>query len=67
MLQGLTVMVLPTAKGDDASKVDEVIVKMHEPKVVVPVAVLPPDEMVNAGVAEVSLNATVVVDVVPKK
>lgn len=65
MLQGWTVMTLPTASGDGAVKVEAVIVKMHEPKVVVPVAVLPPDEIENAGVVDVLVNATVVVAVVP--
>lgn len=60
-------MVLPVAKGDGGRKVDDVTVKMHEPKVVVPVAVLPPDEMENAGVVEVLVKATVVVDVVPNE
>ena len=65
MLQGLTVTVRPTARGWPAGTVDCVTAKMHEPKVVVPVAVLPSELMENAGVVEVLVNATVVVDVVP--
>jgi hypothetical protein len=65
MLQGSTVIVLPTVNGEGGRKVDCVIVKWHEPKVVVPVAVSPPELMENAGVVDVLVNATVVVAVVP--
>lgn len=46
---------------------DAVIAKMHEPNVVVPVAVLPPDAIENAGVVAVLVKATVVVAVVPNE
>jgi len=67
MLQGWTVTVCPTANGDPAGNVDEVTAKMQEPKVVVPVAVLAPEAIENAGVVAVLVNATVVVAVVPKE
>ena len=57
---------MPTASGEVGGKVDWVIVKMHEPKVVTPVAVLPPELMENAGVVAVLVNASVVVATVPK-
>ena len=40
--------------------------KMHEPKVVTPVAAPCADEMLKAGEADVLVNATVVAPVVPK-
>src|SRR6478609_4627349 len=67
MLQGLTVKVLPSARGECAGNVDEAILKMHEPKVVAPIAVLPPDVTVKAGIGDVSLNVTVVADVLPNE
>jgi len=66
MLHGLTVTVCPTASAEPAGNVEEVTRKWHEPNVVVPVAVLPPDAIENAGVVAVLVNATVVVAVVPK-
>ena len=39
--------------------------KWHEPNDVVPLAVLPPEAIENAGVVEVLVNASVVVAVVP--
>ena len=59
--------VWPTARGEPEGNVDAVTRKWHEPNVVVPVAVLPPEAIENAGVVEVLVNATVVVTVVPKE
>ena len=59
--------VCPTANGDPAGNVDDVTAKMQEPKVVVPVAVLAPEAIENAGVVAVLVKATVVVAVVPKE
>ena len=66
-LHGLTVTVCPTASGEPAGNVEAVTRKWHEPNVVVPLAVLPPEAIENAGVVEVLVNATVVVAVVPKE
>ena len=65
-VQGLIMMVRPTARGEPAGKFDVTIVKMHDPKVVVPVAVLTPEAMLNDGVALVLVKAKVVGAVVPK-
>ena len=51
---------------EPAGKVDAVMVKMQEPKVVAPVAVAPSALMANAGVEPVLVKATVVAVVVPK-
>ena len=51
---------------EPAGKVDAVMVKMQEPKVVAPVAVAPSALMANAGVAPALVKATVVAVVVPK-
>jgi hypothetical protein len=65
MLQGVTARVFPSARGEGAGNVDEATLKMHESKVVAPIAVLPPDVTVKAGMGDVSLNVTVVADVLP--
>jgi hypothetical protein len=65
-VQGLIVMTRPLAKGELAGKVEAVMVNMQEPKVVTPVAVAPPDEMLKVGEAAVLVKATVVAAVVPK-
>jgi hypothetical protein len=60
-------MVLPFARGEGGANVEAVILKMHDPNAVVPVAVLPPALIENAGLASVLVNITVVaVPVVPK-
>lgn len=64
--QGFTVTLLPAASGELAGKVDVVIVKMHEPKVVGPDAAKPSALIANAGVAELLVKASVVGVVVPK-
>ena len=65
-VQGLILMSpRPTVRGP-AGKFDDTIVKMHDPKVVVPVAVLTPEAMLNDGVALVLVKAKVVGAVVPK-
>jgi hypothetical protein len=66
MLQGFTTMVCPTESRWPAGNVDAVIWKWHEPNVVTPVAVLPPEAMENAGVVDVLVNVSVVDAVVPK-
>jgi hypothetical protein len=66
MLHGLTTIVCPWASLLPDGKVEVTTAKSHEPKVVVPVAVLPPDAIENAGVVDVLVNASVVVPVVPK-
>ena len=66
MLQGSTVVVAPRARGEGGTNEDAVTRKWHEPKVSVPVAVLPPDVTENVGVVVVLVNATVVAAVVPK-
>jgi hypothetical protein len=65
-VQGLIVIALPSANAEPAGKVDAVTVKVQEPKVVTPVAVAPPDEMLKVGEAAVLVKATVVKAVVPK-
>ena len=64
-VQGLVLAARPTARGP-AGKVVADGVKMHDPKVVVPVAVLTPEAMLNDGVALVLVKAKVVGAVVPK-
>ena len=62
---GSIVTVFPTANGLGATKSDVVIVKMQEPKLMVPLAFLPPEAMATVGAAPVPANATVVAAVVP--
>lgn len=64
--QGLTRTDWPFASLEPAGKVDSVIVKMQDPKVVVPVALTPSALMANAGVSVALVNSTVVGVVVPK-
>ena len=59
-VQGSTLMEFPTNAIESLGKLEEVKVKMHEPKVVTPLAVNPPLVMVTFGVAPVLLKATVV-------
>lgn len=66
ILQGSTVRILPKASGDIGGKVDAVILKMHEPKVVVPDAAFPCELIANAGDADAAVNTRVVGAVVPK-
>jgi hypothetical protein len=63
MLQGLTVTVLPRARGDEAGKVDVVTVKMHEPNPRLPLA--EPSEELTLKL-EALFSVTVVAEVVPK-
>ena len=49
IVQGSTLTTFPVANGDVAGNVDAVTVKMHEPKVVAPVAWKPPLLTVNPG------------------
>lgn len=65
MLHGLTMTVLPRASGEGATNVDCVTRKSHEPKLVVPLAELPPEAIENEGVVEVLVNANVVGATVP--
>ena len=65
MLHGLTMTVFPWASGEPAGNVDCVTRKWQEPKVVLPLAVLPPEAIENAGVVEVLVNASVVGATVP--
>lgn len=58
---------LPTPSGDSGGKVDDTILKIHEPKVVVPEAELPCEVMANAGAAEAVVNTRVVAAVVPNE
>lgn len=60
MLHGFTLTTLPRANGDSAGKVEAVTVKIHDPKVVTPDAVLPLLVIVKAGVALLLVKATVV-------
>lgn len=55
------------ASGDGGGKVDATILKIHEPKVVVPEAALPCEVMANVGDAESVVNTRVVVAVVPNE
>lgn len=64
-LQGSTRTVLPVASGESAGKVDEITWKMHEPKVVLPVAAPADVLMLKAGVVPVPVKDTVVGSVVP--
>lgn len=57
----------PTPSGDGGGKVDATILKIHEPKVVVPEAALPCEVMANVGDAESVVNTRVVVAVVPNE
>jgi hypothetical protein len=66
MLQGSTVITLPTNSNDGGENVDWKILKMQEPNCVVPVAEFGPETIENAGVVAVLVKATVVVAVVPK-
>lgn len=60
IVQGFTVIVCPTAKGDGATKVLTVIAKMHDPNVVLAVKLPPPTVKVDVGVADdVFENTTV--------
>lgn len=63
ILQGFTFTTLPIANGDSGGNVEAVTVKIQDPKVVLPVAVLPPLVMANAGVALLLVKATVVAPV----
>jgi hypothetical protein len=65
-LQGFTVIVLPFASRLPVGNVEALIAKMHDPNVVVPVAVFPPEAIENAGVVDVLVHITVVVLVVAK-
>lgn len=67
ILQGSTVRMFPTPSGDGGGKVDATILKIHEPKVVVPEAALPCEVMANVGDAESVVNTRVVVAVVPNE
>ena len=62
-VHGSTLVTLPAEKGWPEGKVEVVKVKMHEPKVVTPLAVNPPLVILTFGVAPVPLKATVVVPV----
>ena len=64
--QGLTRTTWPTASFEPTGNVDDVIVKMQEPKVVGPDAVKPSALMANAGGAVALANVSVVGVVVPK-
>lgn len=66
MLQGFTVTVEPDARRWPAGNDEFATTKMHEPNVVAPVATLVPEEIENAGVEAVDVNATVVAAVVPR-
>lgn len=64
-VQGSMVTCLFWPSGLLAGNVDPVTLKMHEPKSVVPVAVLPPEPTENAGLVAVEVKATEVSAVVP--
>ena len=49
--QGETVILAPVANLLPAANVEDFTVKMHDPKVMSPVAVAPPDAMENVGAA----------------
>lgn len=63
-LQGFTVIVSPTRRFPTVPVV-AATAKMQEPKLSAPVAVLPPEAILNAGLATVPVNVTVVSPVVP--
>jgi hypothetical protein len=65
VVHGLTVTVWPLDKGRPAGNEELEILKIQEPKVVVPVAVLPPEVILNAGVSPPLVNVRVVAAVVP--
>jgi hypothetical protein len=65
-LQSAIRMTAPLINVLGGVKVDAVMVKMQEPKVVTPVAVFPPEAMLKAGDVAVLVNKTVVAAVVPR-
>ena len=65
-VHGLTVTLLPSARGVPEGKVDVATVKMHEPYVMAPDAVLTPEVRLKEGVAPDPESVSDVADVVPK-
>jgi hypothetical protein len=65
-VQGFTVMTAPWRSTEVEGNVELVIVKIHDPILRAPVAVLPPEAIAKVGAADVPARVTVVAAVVPK-